>query len=146
MKALLDLFFIISNDKNALDKVLFNLRSFNEKDSKINLVTLRFSSSAYDKLKEKEEIKLLITFAQDLFHLLSEFPKFNKIKNEVKFILVDDELQRIDSDTFGRFQLYLNKNLFDLSSNSKIVGHEHLKKKKIETLLNEIFSFNKNES
>ena len=81
-----------------------------------------------------------------MFHLLSEFPKFNKIKNEVKFILVDDELQRIDSDTFGRFQLNLNKNLFDLSRNSKIVGHEHLKKKKIETLLNEIFSFSKNES
>lgn len=113
VKALLDLFFIISNDKNALDKVLFNLRSFNEKDSKINLVTLRFSWSAYDKLKQEEGKKLLTNFTQNLFYLLSKFSKFNKIKNEVKLILVDDELQRIDSDTFGGFQLYLYKNLFD---------------------------------
>ena len=70
-----------------------------------------FFSSEYDKLKKEEEIKLLITFAQNLFHLLSEFTKFNK--NEVRLILVDNKLQRIDSDTFGGFQLYLYKNLFD---------------------------------
>ena len=123
-------FFNISNDKNVVDKVLFNVSSFNEKDSKINLVTLRFSWSAYDKLKQEEGKKLLTNFTQNLFYLLSKFSKFNKIKNEVKLILVDDELQRIDSDTCGGFQLYLYKNLFDPEKNSKILGYKNLTKKK----------------
>ena len=61
-------------------------------------------------------------------------------------VLVDDEIQEIYSDTCGLFQLYLYKNLFDPDENSNILNDEYLTKKTVETLLNEIFSRNKNKN
>ena len=60
-------------------------------------------------------------------------------------MLTDDKIQEIYSDTCGLFQLYFYKNLFDPSENSKILNDEHLSKKTVETLLNEMFSTDKNE-
>ena len=61
-------------------------------------------------------------------------------------VLVDDEIQEIYSDTCGLFQLYLYKNLFDPDENNNILNDEYLTKKTVETLLNEIFSRNKNKN
>ena len=61
-------------------------------------------------------------------------------------VLVDNEIQEIYLDASGLFQLYFYKNLFDANENRKIVNDEHLTKKTFETLLNEIFSRNKNEN
>ena len=36
-------FFVISNDSAIVDKVVYNLDSFNKKDNKINLVSVEFS-------------------------------------------------------------------------------------------------------
>ena len=82
----------------------------------------------------------------DFFHLLAEFVKVNNLLNEITVVLVDDEIQEIYLDTCGIFQLYFYKNLFDPDENSKILNDEHLTKKTVETLLNEIFSTNKNEN
>ena len=60
-------------------------------------------------------------------------------------VLVDDEIQDV-SKTCGLFQLYFYKNLFDPNENSKILNDEHLTKRTVETLLNEIFFTNKNEN
>ena len=49
-------------------------------------------------------------------------------------------------DTCGVFQLYFYKNLFDPDENSKILPEEHLTNKTVETLLNEIFTKDKNEN
>ena len=84
-------FFIISNNRAIVDKVMENLNSFNKKDNKINLISVEFLPSTYQKLKESE-INALIETAQDLFHMLTEFVNFNKVKNKMKLILVDDEL------------------------------------------------------
>ena len=43
----------VDNDKNIIDKMLFNLIKFNEKDAKINLVSLTFSIKSYKKNKGK---------------------------------------------------------------------------------------------
>ena len=61
-------------------------------------------------------------------------------------VLVDDKVQELYSDTCGLFQLYFYKNLFDPDENGKILNDEHLTKKTVKMLLNEIFSTNKNES
>lgn len=60
-------------------------------------------------------------------------------------ILLDDQLQQLTKDTCGIFQLDFYKNLFDPVSDSKIIDDEFLttKKKTVTTLLNEIFSTNK---
>ena len=79
--------FIIDNDLSVIDKLLFNLQKFNEKDSKINLVSLTFSIESYQKMKGKSLNKLTNT-AKGFFHLLSEFGKFinQKKRNENSFV------------------------------------------------------------
>ena len=72
---------------------MHNLNNFNKKDKKVNLVSLKFSVSAYEKLKE-QEISELADTAKDFFHLLYEFARLNRIKNELKVVLVDDQLQK----------------------------------------------------
>ena len=104
--------FIVDNDKNIIDKMLFNLEKFNKKDTKINLVSLTFSIESYKQIKEKSLDNLKNT-AKDFFHLLSEFGKTkqkNK-KKEMKIILLDDQLQELTTDTCEIFQLYFYKNL-----------------------------------
>ena len=76
--------------------------------------------------------------------MLAEFVKYNNVKDEMKLTLVDDQLQQLDTDICGKFQLYFYKNLFDLEKNSKILQHEKLTKKTIDILLNEIFTLDQN--
>ena len=85
-------FFILSNDETLIDKLLYDVNKFNKTDNKINLVTVQFSLPAYEKLKENK-LKLLTTTAQDLFHVLAKFARYNNIKTDVKLTMVDDELQ-----------------------------------------------------
>ena len=61
----------------------------------------------------------------------------------MKIILYDDQLQELTTDTCGIFQLYFYKNLFDPVRDSKIIDDEFLTQKTVTTLLNEIFSTNK---
>ena len=62
--------------------------------------------------------------------------------------LVDDQLQKIETDTCGIFQLYFYVNLFTPLENSSIVNDKKLLKSTLEKLLNEIFYLerDKNES
>ena len=48
-------------------------------------------------------------------------------------------MQNLDSVTCGVFQLYFYNNLFNPNENSKIQNKARLNKKTIETLLNELF-------
>ena len=93
-------------------------------------------------MKEKS-LDNLTDAAKDFFHLLSRFGKLKKQKKEMKIILLDDQLQELTTDTCGILQLYFYKNLFDPVSDSKIIDDEFLTKKTVATLLNEIFSTNK---
>ena len=68
-----------------------------------------------------------------------EFGKLHKIKDIVKVHLVDDQIQKIKTDTCGIFQLYFYFNLFMLFENSLIIKDTKLSKKTIEKILNEIF-------
>ena len=122
--------------------MIFNLKKFNKKDTKINLVSLTFSVENYKKIKEKNQEKLTNT-AKDFFHLLSEFRKLKKRNNETKIIVLDDQLQELTADMCGIFQLYFYNNLLDSDRNSKIFNDEFLTKKTVTTLLNDIFSTNK---
>ena len=122
--------------------MLFNLKKFNKKDTKINLASLTFSVENYKKIKEKNQEKLTNT-AKDFFHLLFEFRKLKKRNNETKIIVLDDQLQELTADMCGIFQLYFYNNLLDSDRNSKIFNDEFLTKKTVTTLLNDIFSTNK---
>ena len=104
--------FIIDNDLNIIDKLLYIVNKFNENDEKINLINLKFSEYEYDRIKRKGILSKLTDTAKDLFHLLSKFSKYHNVK-EMTLYAVDNQLQETASDTCGVFQLYFYKNLFD---------------------------------
>ena len=132
--------FIIDNDLNIIDKLLYNVNKLNKNDEKINLINLKFSEYEYDRIKRKGVLSKLTNTAKDLFHLLNEFSKYHHVK-AMTLYTVDDQLQETTSDTCGIFHFY--KNLFDPLEDSQIIEHEKLTKQTIEKILNEIFSRDK---
>ena len=81
----------------------------------------------------------LTTTTQDLLHLMYEFGKLHKINDVVTVHLVDDQLQKIEMNTCGIFQLYFYINLFAPLENSSIVKDKKLSKSTLEKLLNKFF-------
>ena len=53
--------------------------------------------------------------------------------------MVEDKVQDLSSVTCGIFQLYFYDNLFNPSEKSKIQNFKRLNKRTIETLINELF-------
>ena len=56
--------------------------------------------------------------------------KLKSQKNQIKIIIVEDQLQELITDTCGIFQLYFHENLFNPLSDSKIINDEFQPKKK----------------
>ena len=91
-------------------------------------------------MRECEKIRnghRLTTTTQDLLHMIYKFGKLHKINVVVTVHLVDDQLQKIEADTCGIFQLYFYVNLFTLLENSSIVNNKKLSKSTLEKFLNE---------
>ena len=132
--------FVIDNDRNTLNKILFNIEKFKKKDKKITLISLKFSMSEYEKIKTGHNLR---ETTQDLLHLMYEFGKLHNIRDVVTIHALDDQLQEIDSDTCGIFQLYFYYNLFVPYENSSIIEDKTLNKRTIEKILNETFSLNR---
>ena len=100
-------------------------------------------------MKEYEKIKTghrLRPTTQDLLHLIYEYGRLHNIKDFVTIYSVDDQLQRIETDTCGIFQLYFYYNLFVPFENSSIVEDNKLTWRTIEKLLNEIFSLDRDQN
>ena len=72
--------------------------------------------------------------------------KKHRLKNEVIVHLVDNQLQIIERDTCGLYQSYFCVNLFNPLENSSIISEKSLNKRKIEKLLNEILSTDRQEN
>ena len=117
--------FIIDNDLNIIDKLLYNVTKLDKNDEKINLINLKFSEYEYDRIKRKGYLSKLTDTTKNLFHLLSGFSKYHNV-NEMTLYAVDDQLQEITSDTCGIFQLYFYKNSFDPLETSQIIEHQKL--------------------
>ena len=58
----------------------------------------------------------------DLLHLINEYGKKHRLKNEVIVHLVDDQLQITEKDTYGMYQIYFYVNLFNPLGNSSILN------------------------
>ena len=135
--------FIIDNDRNILYKILFGIEKFLKKDKEVTLITLTFSMIKYEKIRNGHRLTPTV---QDLLHLMNESGKLHKIKDIVKVHLVDDQLQKIETDTCGMFQLYFYFNLFMPFENSSIINDKKLSKSTIEKLLNKIFSLDRSKN
>ena len=75
-----------------------------------------------------------------------EFGRLHKIKDEIKVHAVDNQLQKLETDTCGIFQLYFYTNLFTPVGGSKIINDKKLSKRTIEKLLNEIFPLDRDKN
>ena len=77
--------------------------------------------------------------AQDFFHLLEQFAKLKKTEC-MNILILENNVEDLPGSTCSLFQLYFYKNLFDQDEKSKILDHENLNKKTLETIINKIFS------
>ena len=139
--------FIIDGNKNIIDRILYDINKFNKKDDITISISVKFSVDAYQNLNSSELTKLNTTVA-DLFHLTNEFGKLHNINNEIVLYLVDDQLQKLTSDTCDIFQLYFYKNLFDplAKTKSQIINDKKLTRNTISKLLNELFLLDREEN
>ena len=135
--------FILQDDQKILNKVLYGIEKVNEKDNKVTLITLKFSMQEYEKIKNKNRLSETTI---DLLDLMYKFGKKHNLRNEVIVHLVDDQLQMIERDTCGMYQIYFYVNLFNPLENSSIIIEKILNKRTIEKLLNEILSTDRQEN
>ena len=94
--------FIIQDDKKIVNEIFYDVGKFNEKDNKITLVTLKFSIAEYKKLKNFDKLSETTV---DLMHLINKYGKKLNLRCEVVIHLVDDQLQLIEKDTSGIYQI-----------------------------------------
>ena len=116
-------------------KILFGTEKKTGTDNKITLFNIRFNLNACKNLSV-DELDALSNTASNFFHFIQDFGNKFKLRNFVNIWMVEDRVQ--DSVTCGIFQLYFYDNLFNPNKNSKIQDKARLKKKTIETFLNEL--------
>ena len=73
--------------------------------------------------------------AQNFFHLLEQFGKLKKTYC-MNVLILENTIQDLISPNCGEFQLYFYKNLFDPYEISKILSHQTLNKRTLETIIN----------
>ena len=106
-------------------------------------MTLKFSMSEYEKIKNGHRLRKT---TQDLLHLVYEFGRLHEIKDLVTVHAVDDQLQKIGTDTCRIFQLYFYVNLFMPVEGSTIIKDKKLTKTTLKKLLNEIVSLDRSKN
>ena len=122
---------------------MFGIQKLKKKDQKIIIISLKFSMREYEKIKNEHRLR---PTTQDLLHLIYEYGRLHNIKDLVTVYSVDDQLQKLEADTCGIFQLYFYFNLFVPYENSSVLGDSKLTKRTVEKLLNEIFSLDRNQN
>ena len=134
-------YFIVSDDKKVVRKVLKGFELAHQKDNKLTLVKLKFSMNSYKNLAENETKKLSET-AQDLIHLIHSFEKNENITNFVNMWMLEGPIQKPTTVTCAIFQWYFYENLFLPDKNSSLNSYQKLTNTPLETLLNERFALN----
>ena len=76
----------------------------------------------------------------DLVHLINQYGKKHRLRNKFIVHLADDQLQMIEKDKRGMYQIYFYINLFNPLDKSGILSGKNLNKITIEKLLNETLS------
>ena len=109
-------------------------------DNKITLVNIKFNLNACKNLTKKELDVLSDTATNSSF--VQAFGNKLKLRDFVNICIVEDRLQDLNSVTCGIFQMNFHDNLFNPNKNSKIQNKKRINKKTIETLLNELFVLN----
>lgn len=70
----------------------------------------------------------------------------NNLEYEVVVYFIEDQLQMIEKDTCGMYQIYFYMNLLNPLENSSIINEKILNKQTIKKLSNEILSTDRQEN
>ena len=140
--------FIANNDLDVFKCVIpGQIKQIFKKDSKIMLLKWSFKPNNYGKLQQKELDKLTPA-ARHFLKFLYDFGKYKNIKNIVKVIMADNNLQSFNMHYYGPFQMYFYISLFK-SLKGGVVAESLCKKldvRLIGEMLNEIFNTNKRQN
>ena len=132
--------FIVQNDLDMFNKLIpGQFKQIFRKDNKIMLLRWSFKLDKYEELKDRDINKLSDT-GKDFFRFLYEFGKQKGVKNTVKVVTGDDNIQSLDTDYCGPFQMYFYLKLFEPLETS-VVARSTSKKLTVDLigeLLNEI--------
>ena len=109
-------------------------------DNKITLANIKFNLNACKNLTKKELDVLSDTATNSSF--VQAFGNKLKLRDFVNICIVEDRVQDLNSVTCGIFQMNFYDKLFNPNKNSKIQNKKRINKKTIETLLNELFVLN----
>ena len=131
--------FILQDGQPVVEKSLLGVEKMIRTDNKISLCKVRFNLGACKSLSE-EEIDSLSDTARNFFRYVQAFGIKLKLRNFVNIWMAEDIIRDLDCSTCGIFQLNFYDNLLNPNKNSKIQGDTKHTKRTIETLLNEIFS------
>ena len=77
--------------------------------------------------------------ATNFFYFIQAFGNKLKLRDSVNIWIVENRVQDLNSETYGIFQLYFNDNFFNPDEKYKTLNKTRLNKRTIETLLNELF-------
>ena len=99
---------------------------------------MKFCVEAWQNMSHKVKEQLTNT-AQNFFHLLEQFAKLKKTEC-MNILILENNVESITGSSCGEFQLYVYKNLFNPDEKSKILNHENVNKKTLQTIINEMFS------
>ena len=58
--------FLLQDNHKTLNRILYGIKKFEKKDKKVTIITLTFSMSEYEKIKNADRLS---TTMQDLLHL-----------------------------------------------------------------------------
>ena len=137
--------FIVQDGKSIVEKILLGVEKMTRTDNKITLCKIRFNLGDCKMLSE-EEIDSLSDTARNFFRFILAFRIKLKLRNFVNIWMVEDRLLDLNSSTCGIFQLYFYDSLFNPDENSKIQDNTKLTKKTVETLLNDLFTLDDQDS
>ena len=131
--------FIVNNNQKIINELLYDFKKFDTKpNQKLKLCAMKFCVQTWQKMSHKVKEQLTDT-AQNFFNLLEQFAKLKKTEC-MNILILENNVKDLLASTCRLFQLYFYKNLFDPDEKSKILDHENLNKKTLETIINEIFS------
>ena len=85
-------------------------------------MTLRYSIPKHKKLKNFDKLS---NTTVDLLHLVNEYSKKYRLRNEVIVHLVDDQLLIIEKNMRGMYQIHFYVNLFNLLDNSSLFSEKN---------------------
>ena len=134
--------FIVSDDKKIVGKILKGIETIDQKDKNLTFCRLKFSMNAYERIKENETKKLSES-AQELFHLIHSFRKNEQLTNFVSVWMLEDPMQMPKTFLMDFFKYIFTKTFFFPDKNSKTESYKNLTNNAIKTLLNKLFTLDR---